>query len=74
MKKLIKIDNMNCRHCQAKIEEALQILNPSKIKTNLSRKTVKLYLGEDVSDERIRDIIEKEDFTVSKIKPVRGLF
>ena len=74
MKKLITIDNMNCKHCQAKIEEALKVLNPSKIKTNLTKKTVKIYLSDDVSDEKIKEIIEKEDFIVSKIEISKSLF
>ncbi len=74
MKKLITIENMNCKHCQAKIEGALQTLNPSKIKTNLAKKTVKIYLNEDVADEKIKEIIEKEEFSVSKIEIVKGLF
>ena len=74
MKKIITIDNMNCKHCQAKIEGALQVLNPQKIKTNLAKKTVKIYLAEDVADEKIKGIIEKEDFTVSKIEIAKGLF
>ena len=74
MKKLITVENMNCKHCQAKIETALQVLNPSKIKTNLAKKTVKIYLNEDVPDEKIKEIIEKEDFNVSKIELAKGLF
>ena len=74
MKKLITIDNMNCKHCQAKIEEALKVLNPAKIKTNLTKKTVKIYLSDDVSDEKIKEIIEKEDFIVSKIEISKSLF
>ena len=74
MKKLITVENMNCKHCQGKIETALQSLKPVKIKTNLAKKTVKIYLSEDVPDEKIKEIIEREDFIVSKIEIAKGLF
>ncbi len=75
MKKIIKIDGMQCEHCKASVEKALsEVEGVSSAKVDLKKKTAVVSLNSDVSDAVLTDAVTKTGFEVIDIEAKKGLF
>ena len=75
MKKVIRIDGMNCGHCQAKVEGALSSLNGvSKAKVDLKKKIATVTLEEDIIDDVLLKTVNDAGFKAISIETKKGLF
>ena len=75
MKKVIRIDGMNCGHCQAKVEGALSSLNGvSKVKVDLKKKIATVTLEEDIIDDVLLKTVNDAGFKAISIETKKGLF
>ena len=71
--KVIKVEGMNCPRCQARIEDALKIVEGVKsVKIDLKNKEVKVK-GE-VNSETLESIIIETGYKVVSITEKKGLF
>ncbi len=57
MKKVIKINGMQCDHCRATVEKALNAVNGVKARVDLKKKTAYLELSAPVSDETLKKAV-----------------
>lgn len=65
MKKELQVEGMSCQHCAAKVETALTALEQVKsAAVNLKKKTVKIKLQEEVSDELLKKAVEDAGYEV----------
>ena len=67
-KKRIRIDGMNCSHCSARIENALNSIDSVKAKVNLKKKLAEVKADDSVTDETLRSVIEDLGFRVIEIE------
>ncbi len=75
MKKVIRIDGMNCGHCQAKVEGALSSLNGvSKAKVDLKKKIATVTLEGDIIDDVLLKTVNDAGFKAISIETKKGLF
>ena len=75
MKKVIRIDGMNCGHCQAKVEGALSSLNGvSKVKVDLKKKIATVTLEEDIIDDVLLKTVNDAGFKAISVETKKGLF
>lgn len=67
MKKTIKIEGMMCGHCEARVKKLLEGLPEvdEAIVSHTEGKAV-LKLNTDISNETLKELIEKEDYKVTK--------
>ena len=65
IKKTIQIEGMMCEHCEARVKNALEALEQVK-KAEVSHKkgTAVVTCREEISDERLRAVIEEQGYTV----------
>lgn len=67
MEKTIKINNMTCEHCSAKVENALKSVNGvEEVKISLFRKKA-IVKGENISEEALRKSITDAGYEVVSI-------
>lgn len=75
MKKVIRIDGMNCGHCQAKVEGALSSLNGvSKAKVDLKKKIATVTLEGDIIDDVLLKTVNDAGFKAISVETKKGLF
>lgn len=75
MKKVIRVDGMNCGHCQAKVEGALSSLNGvSKAKVDLKKKIAIVTLEEDIKDDVLLNTVNDAGFKAISVETKKGLF
>lgn len=74
MKKIIGIEGMNCEHCVAKAEKALNAIDGVEAKVNLKKKSAVVKLTKDVGDQVFKDILNQVDLKVVSIAEKKGLF
>ena len=75
MKKVIRVDGMNCGHCQAKVEGALSSLNGvSKAKVDLKKKIAIVTLEEDIKDDVLLKTVNDAGFKAISVETKKGLF
>lgn len=68
IKKVLEVEGMHCGHCASKVENSLkEIPSISKVKVNLDKKQVEVYLTEEVDNDTLINAIEKVDFEVKNI-------
>lgn len=65
--KRIVIEGMTCEHCKRSVENALNSLNQVNAKVNLSKKEAVVKLGTAVSDEVLKEAVEKAGYEVVSI-------
>lgn len=71
MKKMMHIEGMMCKHCQAKVEKLLNAIQGVQSATvDLEQKTATLVLTEDVSDALLRQTIADADYEVVEIRQI----
>jgi copper chaperone len=69
MKKLIRIDGMNCEHCIAAVKKNLSNLNLKSNEVKLGSAEVELDESE-VSEKSIRDSIDDAGYKVISIETI----
>ena len=75
MKKIVKVDGMNCSHCQAKVESALSALDGvSEAKVNLKKKIAVVTLEKEVNDDTLLKAVNDAGFTGVSVEIKKGLF
>ncbi len=74
MKKIIKINGMNCEHCRARVEKALGALGGVDAKVELKKKQAVVNLTSDVSDEILKNAVTEAGYEVVSIEEKKGLF
>ncbi|WP_125152963.1 heavy-metal-associated domain-containing protein [Clostridium rectalis] len=68
MKKTMFIEGMSCMHCVEHIKEALKEIGGNNIDVSLSSKTAKAEFNEDVTDNKIKQIIEDYGYKLINIE------
>ena len=66
--KTIQIEGMHCENCQNRVENALNRLDGVVCRVNLRKKTAVVSYSAEVSDDVLKEIIEKLGFTVTGIR------
>lgn len=67
--KVISIEGMQCNHCKMSVEKALNLIEGVvKVDVNLSNKTATIDYEKEISDNKIKEVIEEAGFTVKNIK------
>lgn len=74
MKKVIVIDGMSCRHCQAAVENALNAINGVQSKVDLKKKQAVVTLKHDMPDQVFSDAVRNAGYEVISISEKKGLF
>lgn len=75
MKKIVKVDGMNCSHCQAKVESALSALDGvSEAKVNLKKKIAVVTLEKEVNDDTLLKAVNDAGFKGVSVEIKKGLF
>lgn len=75
MKKIVKVDGMNCSHCQAKVESALSALDGvSEAKVNLKKKIAVVTLEKEVNDDTLLKAVNDAGFIGVSVEIKKGLF
>lgn len=75
MKKIVRVDGMNCSHCQAKVESALSALDGvSEAKVNLKKKIAVVTLEKEVNDDTLLKAVNDAGFTGVSVEIKKGLF
>lgn len=75
MKKIVRVDGMNCSHCQAKVEAALSSLDGvSEAKVNLKKKIAIVTLEKEVNDDTLLKAVNDAGFTGVSVSEKKGLF
>lgn len=68
IKKIMNVEGMHCGHCAKKVETSLsEIAAVSKVKVNLDKKQVEVYLKEEIDNNTLKEAVEKVDFEVTNI-------
>lgn len=64
-KKTIMIEGMQCNHCKASVEKALEAIEGvTNVEVNLENKTAIIEATKDISDNKIREVVEEAGYTV----------
>lgn len=74
MKKVMTINNMNCGHCKAKVENALNGIPGVAAKVDLDKKEATITLSADVSDELLMKTVKDIGYVPVAIRDKKGLF
>ena len=61
------MEGMHCESCQARIEKAIDRLDGAVCKTNLHKKTATVTYSQPVSDDTLKEIVEKLGYRVTEI-------
>lgn len=67
-KKTVFIEGMTCDHCKNWVEKSINDIDGAAAKVNLKKKVAVVSLEKDVSDEQIREVIEKVGYKVVEIR------
>ena len=65
--RVLSVEGMHCESCQARIEKAIDRLDGVVCKTNLHRKTATVTFSQPVSDDTLKEIVEKLGYRVTDI-------
>lgn len=67
-KKIVIVNGMTCEHCKARVERAINDMEGMVAKVNLKKKEVVVSMENEVSDEMIKNAIEKAGYEVEGIR------
>lgn len=67
----VSIEGMTCEHCKSRVESRLNELAGVSARVNLKAKTAIVSMEKEISDEKIRETIEKAGYTVVTITDVK---
>ena len=65
--RVLSVEGMHCESCQARIEKAIDRLDGVACKTNLHKKTATVTFSQPVSDDTLKEIVEKLGYRVTEI-------
>ena len=65
--RVLSVEGMHCESCQARIEKAIDRLDGVVCKTNLHKKTATVTYSQPVSDDTLKEIVEKLGYQVTEI-------
>ena len=69
MEKTMKIKGMMCKHCEARVKNALEALpEVSEAVVNHKKDTAKVKLSAEISDEMLKKAVEDQGYPVMDIK------
>lgn len=68
MKKKVLIEGMSCSHCVNHVREALGEIGATEVEVNLEGKYATLEAGDNVTDDKIREIIDEYGYEVVAIE------
>ncbi|RHL03274.1 heavy metal translocating P-type ATPase [Agathobacter rectalis] len=69
MTKTMNIEGMMCGHCEARVKKALEALDAvSEAAVSHERGTAVVTLSSDISDEKLKETVEAEDYKVTSIQ------
>lgn len=79
MKITLGVEGMKCGKCAARMEEAVRaVLQPEKVTASHEKKEVVLVSTEDVSDEKLQEVVTNAGFELTGIEKEpfekKGLF
>ena len=66
--KVLTVEGMHCENCQARVENAVNRLDGVVCKVNLKKKTATVSYSTEVSDEALKNAIEKLGYKVTRIQ------
>ena len=65
--RVLSVEGMHCESCQARIEKTIDRLDGVVCKTNLHKKTATVTFSQPVSDDTLKEIVEKLGYRVTEI-------
>ena len=69
MTKTMNIEGMMCGHCEARVKKALEALDAvSEAEVSHESGTAVVTLSSDISDEKLKETVEAEDYKVTSIQ------
>ena len=69
MTKTMNIEGMMCGHCEARVKKALEALDAvSEAAVSHESRTAVVTLSSDISDEKLKETVEAEDYKVTSIQ------
>lgn len=68
MKKIIHITGMSCKHCQARVEKALNTLEGTKAKVDLKKNLATVSMRSEITDVQLREAVEDAGYEVESIE------
>ncbi len=69
MTKTMNIEGMMCGHCEARVKKALEALDAvSEVAVSHESGTAVVTLSSDISDEKLKETVEAEDYKVTSIQ------
>lgn len=67
-RKTMLIEGMHCENCQIRVENALNRLDGILCSVNLKKKTAAISCSREVSNDILKEIVEKLGYTVTEIR------
>ena len=67
-KKILTVEGMHCENCEIRVENALNRLDGVLCKVNLKKKTATVSYSVEVSDEVLKETVEKLGYQVTAIR------
>lgn len=69
MTKTMNIEGMMCGHCEARVKKALEAIDAvSEAAVSHESGTAVVTLSSDISDEKLKETVEAEDYKVTSIQ------
>ena len=66
--KVLTVEGMHCENCEIRVENALNRLDGVVCKVNLKKKTATVSYSEEVSNETLKETVEKLGYEVTEIR------
>lgn len=66
--KILTVEGMHCENCEIRVENALNRLDGVLCKVNLRKKTATVSYSTQVSDELLKETVEKLGYQVTQIR------
>ena len=66
--KLLTVEVMHCENCEIRVENALNRLDGVLCKVNLKKKTATVSYSAEVSDEVLKETVEKLGYQVTQVR------
>ena len=63
-KRTVIVEGMVCEHCKNRVEKCINEIEGAAAKVNLSRKEAVISMEKEISEEQIREAIEKAGYQV----------
>ena len=66
--KIMTIEGMRCENCEIRVENALNRMDGIVCKVNLKKKIATVSFSSEVSDDILKETVEKMGYTVTEIR------